>query len=491
MNIELIEASSVSYLRIVKLYIHRFEKYLATGNGLPSTTVLSISLKCTMLLEAIELSYREYKSGPSTDVIEDGYINQNIYAIDDSLYDLLYRILDLASQVADDDSMGKQLKGMLNIEKNELVPKAKRCLQEMLSLPQKSCEPPDEAVYNALLTVSDINQKAFQIEQNFNQQMADLYMLMRAGKASSAELEAFLNGEHTQSNFKFYVLISTYIKTTGLIVKLNQRNGIVVQWRTALIDAAINGDPGQVRVHHDKLFQQSQEWIDLAANSESSRKAHVRLSSLNLSALMAAAWYNHVACVQLLLEEMGLQDKLGYTALMMAAQNGSTEAASLLLAEAGFSDESGFTALMAAASNGHTEIVNMLASRESRMQNKDGTTALMLATSRNHTDTVRILIEHEAGMCDNDGMTALMIASANGCLQIVGLLLSKEIGYRDKSGWTAMIWAAERCSYWCMKLLLPYEGELKDNTGKGPMDHVLCSSHVKPLDKQRCLLLLA
>lgn len=487
MNTELAKASNISDLYIVRLHIHRFESCLAAKSVLPSTTVLSICLKCVVLLESIQSLYHNSETGTFTNPIEDTYTNQDKFRIDE----FLYRLLDFASQISDDEDVRKQLKAMLNTNRNELVFTIKSYLQTMLSLSKRSQEPVNDAVYNALLKMNAINQKAFQIEQNFDQQMTDLYTLMRAGKATSIDIENFLNGERARSNFKFYIVISTYINTTGLIVKLNQRNGLLVQWRTALIDAVINNNPEQVYAHRDKLLQQSQEWIDLTDSSQSSHNAHVKLSSFNLSALMAAAWYNHVQCVQLLLEEMGLQDKLGYTALMMAAQNGSTEAASLLLAEAGFSDELGFTALMAAASNGHTEIVTMLVSRESCMQNKEGTTALMLATSRNHTDAVRILVDYEAGMCDNDGMTALMIASANGCLQIVGLLLSKEIGHQDKSGWTAMIWAAQRCSYWSMKLLLPYEGEIKDNAGKGPMDHVLCSSHVKPLDKQRCLLLLA
>ncbi|EFO61638.1 Protein 21.1 [Giardia lamblia P15] len=489
MNVEPGGASSASYVRLVKLYIRRLEKCTKLGDVFPSTTIVSMCLKCATLLETLKPLHSGHKLASSCETVDDACSVQDAYAVDRSLYDFLFKLLEIASQVTDNEHVRTQLNGMLGNEKNRSASEIRDRLQHMLSLPQQPCVPPTEAIYNALLTIKDINQMAFQIEQNFNQQMADLYILMRAGKATSVEIENFLNGERNQSNFRFYILLCTYISTAGLLVKINQRTGTLVQWKTALIDAAINNNPEQVYAHHDKLLQQSQEWIDLTANG-GLHKDHVKLSSFNLTALMAAAWYGHTECVKLLLVEIGLQDKLGYTALMMAAQNGSIDAALLLLAEAGFSDESGFTALMAAASNGHTEIVAMLASRESRMQNKDGSTALMLATSRNNIDAVRILIEYEAGMCDNDGMTALMVASANGCLQIVGLLYSKEIGYRDKSGWTAMIWAAQRCAYWCMKLLLPYEGEIKDNTGKSPIDHVICSSHGKPLDKQRCLLLL-
>ena len=489
MNVELDEASSTSYLRLVKLYIRNFERGVTMGSIFPSTTVVSVCLKCATLLEAIDLPHPKYGLRSLSNTLDNLCNDQSGCTADRSLYNPLLKLLDLAAQVSDDEHVREKLKNILNSNASGSVLDIRTCLQIMLSLPQSSYIPPKETICHALLATRDINQTAFQIENNFTQQMADLYTLMRTGKATAAELEDFLNGERTQASFKFYILLSTYVNTAGLTVRINQRNGTLVQWRTALIDAAINNNPVQVYAHHDKLLQQSQEWIDLMAGKGAYRD-HVKLSAFNLTALMVAAWYNHIECVKLLLAEMGLQDKLGYTALMMAAQNGSTDAASLLLAEAGFSDESGFSALMVAASNGHTEIVAILASRESRMQTKDGSTALMLAASRNNIDVVRILMEYEAGMCDHDGMTALMIASANGCLQIVGLLSSKEIGYRDKSGWTAMIWAAQRCVYWCMKLLLPYEGEIKDNTGKSPMDHVIFSSHGKPLDKQRCLLLL-
>lgn len=491
MNVEPSRASTASYVRLVKLYTRSLERCAKIGSMFPSTTIVSMCLKCAKILETLKLSHSGHTPASFCEAhtADDACGVQDSYAVARPLYDFLFKLLEIASQVSDSEHARMQLKGILNNRENRSASEIRDSLQRILSLPQQPCAPPTEAICTALLATKDINQMAFQIEQNFDQQMADLYTLMRAGKATSTEVEDFLNGERNHSNFRFYILLCTYISTAGLTVKINQRTGVLVQWKTALIDAAINNDPEQVYAHHDKLFQQSQEWIDLAANG-GSHKDHVKLSSFNLTALMAAAWHGHIECVKLLLAEMGLQDKLGYTALMMAAQNGSVDAALLLLAEAGFSDESGFTALMAAASNGHTEIVTMLASRESRMQNKDGSTALMLATSRNNIDAARILAEYEAGMCDNDGMTALMIASANGCLQIVGLLYPKEIGHRDKSGWTAMIWAAQRCAYWCMKLLLPYEGEIKDNTGKSPMDHVICSSHGKPLDKQRCLFLL-
>ena len=120
-----------------------------------------------------------------------------------------------------------------------------------------------------------------------------------------------------------------------------------------------------------------------------------------MTALIWAAWNNHIGLVQILIEvgaDVNRMDNSGWTALMRASRHGYTDVVNILLmasADVDMRHERGWTALMWAAKYGHTEIVDMLlkAGADVNLINNGDKSALMLARENNNTSVVQLFIE--------------------------------------------------------------------------------------------------
>jgi len=132
----------------------------------------------------------------------------------------------------------------------------------------------------------------------------------------------------------------------------------------------------------------------------------------------------------------------------------------------GFIDDYDFTALMYAAKYGHLECVEFLASHEAGVCACHGKTALMHAAENGHLGCVECLVRHEAGIQDDDDKTALMYAAENGHLDCVMCLALQERSMKCCQGKTALVYAAENGHFKCVKYLALQEEGIQDAPSK-------------------------
>ncbi|AFM25166.1 ankyrin repeat domain-containing protein [Desulfomonile tiedjei] len=122
-----------------------------------------------------------------------------------------------------------------------------------------------------------------------------------------------------------------------------------------------------------------------------------------ITALMAAAFNNHLEIMKLLLEWEANVNVManGVSLLMVSSTMGQTPVVQLLLeweADANAKDSSGVTSLMAASYEGHFDIVKLLIENRADIhaKSKDGDTALLAATTKGHTKIMELLKAHGA-----------------------------------------------------------------------------------------------
>ncbi|MBM3199152.1 MAG: ankyrin repeat domain-containing protein, partial [Chlamydiae bacterium] len=208
-------------------------------------------------------------------------------------------------------------------------------------------------------------------------------------------------------------------------------------WLEEFFEAAENGDLNGIR-----------GWL--------SRKNPINvMDNGGRTALMLAAWRDHLHVVQYLAGKKGIdlneKDNDGRTALMYAALNGKLDVVRVLaeLAEnenpneirrwrswewpIDAKDNGGRTALMLAAEHGHLDVVQYLAEKKGidfNAKDNSGWTALMYAALNGKIDVVRVLVEKKGIELNAeekyDGKTALMLAAEQGHLDVVRVLAEKK-----------------------------------------------------------------
>lgn len=121
-------------------------------------------------------------------------------------------------------------------------------------------------------------------------------------------------------------------------------------------------------------------------------------NSDGITALMAAAFSNHLEIIKLLLEWKANVNVMpnGVSLLMVSSTMGQTPVVKLLLeweADANAKDSSGVTSLMAASYEGHFDVVKLLIENRADIhaKSKDGDSALLAATAKGHTKIVELL----------------------------------------------------------------------------------------------------
>lgn len=169
--------------------------------------------------------------------------------------------------------------------------------------------------------------------------------------------------------------------------------------------------------------------------------------------LYMAVEFNHVDCVQLLLEakadpNSGLEN--GWTPLHKAAWEGYEAITSRLLAanaDVSMQDEELDTPLHKAAYQGHVNIVTQLLEAQSDLSatSNQGCTALHYASFKGRDSVVKVLLAKGANRLTQNsstGRTALHVASEAGHTEIINLLLSPLVQdhllIQDHRGWTAL-----------------------------------------------------
>ncbi len=185
-----------------------------------------------------------------------------------------------------------------------------------------------------------------------------------------------------------------------------------------------------------------------------------------ITALMIAAFRNHPAFIQFLLDagvDVNLRDTAGWTALMLACDEGHEKIVQILTnqeIEINQKNDCNMTALMLACQAGHEKIVQILTNQEIEIdqQNYKSMPALMLASKAGHEKIVKLLLSANADLDKHNdfGMTTLMLASEAGHEKVVKLLLSAkvDVNKQDLFGATALIFACRAGHEKVVKLLL-------------------------------------
>lgn len=111
----------------------------------------------------------------------------------------------------------------------------------------------------------------------------------------------------------------------------------------------------------------------------------------------------------------------------------------------------------------------------------------MHAVEQKRTFCARILATAETRIQDRNGFTALMYAVVMGNNNLVNLLVEDEAGFvgrwheRLPSKFTALILACYHGRLKAATILLPFEGGMKDSIGRGPKYYAQnCSPRVPP-----------
>lgn len=121
MNVEPSRASTASYVRLVKLYTRSLERCAKIGSMFPSATIVSMCLKCAKILETLKLSHSDIHRllFCEAHTVDDACGVQDSYAVARPLYDFLFKLLEIASQVSDSEHARMQLKGILDNRKTD------------------------------------------------------------------------------------------------------------------------------------------------------------------------------------------------------------------------------------------------------------------------------------------------------------------------------------------------------------------------------------
>jgi uncharacterized protein len=187
----------------------------------------------------------------------------------------------------------------------------------------------------------------------------------------------------------------------------------------ALIDEAAGGNSDAVR----QLLDQG---------------ADVHASDANgVTALIAAAYKNHLGVAQLLVEagaDVNVQDRSQQSAFLIATSDGYLELLQLTLAagaDVHRTDSYNGTGLIRAADRGHVEIIRELLRTDIDVDhvNRLGWTALLEAIilgdgGPRHTEVVRLLVESgaEVNLADANGVSPLSHARRRGHAEIAAIL---------------------------------------------------------------------
>jgi len=157
------------------------------------------------------------------------------------------------------------------------------------------------------------------------------------------------------------------------------------------------------------------------------------------TALVAAAYGNHLGVVRLLLDagsDVNVKDSTEQSAYLIATSEVGEDTALLDLtlaagADVNAKDSYNGTGLIRAADRGHAEIVRRLLETEIAIDhvNRLGWTALLEAIilgggDERHTETVRLLVEGgvDVSLADGDGVTPLAHARGHGYEDIAAIL---------------------------------------------------------------------
>ncbi len=151
---------------------------------------------------------------------------------------------------------------------------------------------------------------------------------------------------------------------------------------------------------------------------------------------------------------------LGYTALYLACENGHVATVEFLLNQKGIEkiidqpEEDGFTPLMISTQKGFLNIVELLLNANSNLtwvNTHNGGTALYIACQEGHVNIVELFLTKNGikkiiNLPLEDGSTSLMVAAQNGFLPIVKMLVYKgaNVNAVAKNGIDALSIARQR-----------------------------------------------
>ena len=209
----------------------------------------------------------------------------------------------------------------------------------------------------------------------------------------------------------------------------------------------------------------------------------------NQTPLVAAARYGHVQSVRVLLKDnrvnVNTQDIHGRTPLSLAAGNGDATTVAILLShtkiEVDISDHSKATPLFWAVAAGSTQTTSQLVADDRVDLNhldKRGRNALSFAAEDGSLDVVALLIQEKrmgVGSRDSRGKTPLSYAAQYGHLEVVRLLVRSkciDISVRDDDGRNALSWAAAQRTYSVLHYLLKHDqagADTEDRDGWTPL----------------------
>ncbi|EFO61577.1 Protein 21.1 [Giardia lamblia P15] len=253
-------------------------------------------------------------------------------------------------------------------------------------------------------------------------------------------------------------LISEFLVTRGVYMKVSGSTGIKVTQHTPLMKAALKNDILGV-IQHRKQYGRMiiSRLYFLYVNF------HFTISPLNpnqqVTALMMAAKKGHINCVKRLLYELGIRTFLGTTALMFAIRSKRLDCVRYLLPERSIYNVYGRTPLMIAAEVGFPEAIDLLRP-DTRMTDNSGETALLIALVSKNADCVALL-QDQIG---HAGVTQLMVYAALGNAEAIKACLETEtdkdqlLRKKTLGDWSSLMFAVLYNNLECAQLLMGEAG---------------------------------
>jgi uncharacterized protein len=237
-----------------------------------------------------------------------------------------------------------------------------------------------------------------------------------------------------------------------------------------LFQAAVNGDTTIV----ERAIMEDNVAIDFTDDN-------------NWNALTYAAMAGNTEVFLLLASKGGelLMDRYGRTAFIWASQNGLFTIVEHMLREKmiqdiNLQDNIGWTALMEAAWNGHEDIVKLLISYGADWEVQDGVgwSALLLAFSKGHKTISDALLEHGAHLDtiddEDEGMTALIRACDHGNTDLAVQLVTHgaNVNYVTENGETALSKALNNSFTSLVELLLRHGAHVEPKALENAINNI-------------------
>lgn len=259
-------------------------------------------------------------------------------------------------------------------------------------------------------------------------------------------------------NYLAIDLISEFLVSHEIKMKVSSSAGIKVNQTTPLMRAALKNDVNGVLEHREQygrmivagvyFFYFNLQFTFLPINPNQ-----------QLTALMMAAKNGYINCVKHLLYELGIRNSLGNTALMFAIRSKRLDCVHYLLPERNIYNIYGRTPLMIAAEVDFPEAIKILYP-DTRMTDNSGDTALLIALVCKNAGCVALL----KGQIGHSGVTPLMVHAALGDVEAIKSCLETGVDSnhmlckKSVGGWTALMFAVLYNNLECAQLLMDEVG---------------------------------